>query len=295
MAPASSTPASLSVAILSYNRREELRRTLRTLAASPELWHEIIVADNASGDGTPEMLRREFPAVRLIPTGGNRGIVGSNLAYTAATGDWILSLDDDSAPVAETLAPLLPALPALANNTAAVALSVRRSWTPPAVASAAPLFAPAFGFSSAGVLFNRRAIAAVGTYDPELFLFTNELHWTARALLAGWSLAKADSACVLHRSAPANRSSARHAYHYTRNLLLFILRYVPAPDSRRLAARLFQRSAAYSLLHHTCIYLRAIRDALALTRRNPAQRIRLSPAQLANLNPDWRAGFAYLG
>jgi GT2 family glycosyltransferase len=291
MAPA---PASISVAILSYNRCDELRRTLGILARTPELWHEVIVADNASADGTPAMVRAEFPTARLIETGGNTGIAGSNLAYSAATGAWVLSLDDDSAPVAETFAPLSREL-AAGCPAAAIALSVRRGWGPPRAPTAGALLAPSYGFSSAGVLFNRRALTEVGTYDPELFLFTNELHWTARALLAGWPILKADSACVVHRSAPANRSSARHAYHYTRNLLLFLLRYAPAPLARPLAARYFQRAAAYTVLHRTGIYLRAMRDAFALLRRNPTARRPLRPEQLALINPDWRAGFAYLG
>lgn len=294
MSAPDSTRASISVAILSYNRCDELHRTLTILARTAELWHEIIVADNASTDGTLAMVRSEFPTARLIETGGNTGIVGSNLAYEAATGAWVLSLDDDSAPVADTFAPLCREL-AAGCPAAAIALSIRREWLRPAAPAAGPVLSPTYGFSSAGVLFNRRAIAELGTYDPELFLFTNELHWTARALLAGWPILKADSACVVHRTAPANRSSARHAYHYTRNLLLFLLRYAPVPLARSLVTRLFQRAAAYTVLHRTNVYLRALRDAFALQRRTTTGRHPLTPEQLALINPDWRAGFAYLG
>jgi GT2 family glycosyltransferase len=66
-------PRQVSVAILSCNRREELCTTLHGLLARGPLWREIIVADNASGGGTTEMLRRDFPEVRLIETGGNVG------------------------------------------------------------------------------------------------------------------------------------------------------------------------------------------------------------------------------
>jgi len=288
------TGSRISVAVLSYNRRDELRRTLEVLQRHASVWHEIIVADNASTDGTTDMLRTEFSEVRRIETGGNRGIVGSNLAYEAATGDWVLSLDDDSAPVVESMAPVFTALNA-GCDAAAIALSVRRSWTASASSSRETVLQPAFGFSAAGVLFNRRALTAIGTYDPELFLFTNELHWTARALLTGWNLARCDSACVLHRSAPANRSSVRHAYQYTRNLLLFLLRYAPADEGRRLLTRLIQRALALTLLHHSNAYLRALRDGFRLHREHAAKRRPLTPAQLTAINPDWRAGFAYLG
>lgn len=293
MTSRNATGSRISVAVLSYNRREELRRTLVELQRHRSVWHEIIVGDNASTDGTPGMLRADFPGVHLLETGGNHGIVGSNLAYEAATGDWVLSLDDDSAPVVESMAPVFAALQQ-GSAAAAIALSVRRTWAADAPAGAAGL-QPAFGFSSAGVLFNKRALATIGTYDPELFLFTNELHWTARALHAGWSLARCDTACVVHRSAPANRSSTRHAYQYTRNLVLFLLRYAPASEGPALLVRFIQRALAYSILHRSTAYLRAVRDGFRLHREHPAKRSPLSPVQLAAINPDWRAGFAYLG
>lgn len=288
------TGSRISVAVLSYNRRDELRRTLEELQRHRSVWHEIIVGDNASTDGTPEMLRADFPDVRLLETGGNHGIVGSNLAYAAATGDWVLSLDDDSAPVVESMAPVFHALEQRCK-AAAIALSVRRTWTPSAVARPASGLTPAFGFSSAGVLFNKRALDTIGTYDPELFLFTNELHWTARAVLAGWELARCDTACVVHRSAPANRSSTRHAFHYTRNLLLFLLRYAPPTEGRQLLTRYLQRVFAHTVLHRSTAYLRAMRDGFRLHRTHPAKRCPLTPSQLAAINPDWRAGFAYFG
>ncbi len=68
----------VSVAILSCNRREELRLTLQGLLARGPVWGEILVAETASTDGTPEMVRRDFPVVRLIETGGSRGGAGLN-------------------------------------------------------------------------------------------------------------------------------------------------------------------------------------------------------------------------
>lgn len=290
----SAPPGSISVAILSFNRRDELHRTLTELERTPDLWHEVIVADNASTDGTVAMVGGDFPRVRLIDTGGNLGIVGSNLAYAAATGDWILSLDDDSSPVAHTLHDVRSTL-ADGCDAAAIALSVRREWVPPAARPAGAVLAPGFGFSSAGVLFNRRALASVGLYDPELFLFTNELHWTARALGTGWAIMKADDACVIHRSVPANRSSVRHAHLYCRNLFLFLLRYVPAPEARLLGFRYLQRALAYSILHRTSLYLRGVREGLELHRQSLHRRRPLSADVLAQVNPDWRVGFSFLG
>lgn len=78
-----SPPASptLAIIIVSWNVRELLRRCLHSVAdslAGGNLAYEIIVVDNASGDGTPQMLRAEFPKVRLIESGANLGFAAGN-------------------------------------------------------------------------------------------------------------------------------------------------------------------------------------------------------------------------
>ena len=73
----------ISVAIVSYNTRDLLRLCLRSLLARQadgEARLEIIVADNGSVDGSPEMVRTEFPSVRVLETGGNIGFGRANNA-----------------------------------------------------------------------------------------------------------------------------------------------------------------------------------------------------------------------
>ncbi len=283
----------ISVAILSYNRCKELRRTLVDLHKERDLWHEIIVADNSSSDGTLKMVRTEFPDVQLIKTGGNFGIVGSNFAYSLSTGDWVLSLDDDSSPDNNSIR-LLRNKTIKESKLAAVALSVRRKQVDTFFNNPLSL-SETYGFSSAGVLFNRFALKDVGGYDPELFLFTNELHWTARALYKGWHLNKSDNAFVFHRSAQENRSSAVHSYLYTRNMMIFLLRYTPSIIIRKNLSQYLQWVFAYSILHRSTIYIRAARSAISLQAQYPKKRLPLEEEIFFKINPDWRVGFSYLG
>ncbi len=281
----------VSVVILSYNRRVELERTLRELFGRGEIWREVIVCDNASTDGSRQMVREKFPQVKCINTGSNMGVLGWNPGYEAASGDWVLSLDDDSHPALDSFHSVCETIDR-GCDAAAIALSIRRDWHPKDMPNGE---APAQGFSSAGVLLNRQAIADVGGYDPELFLFTNELHWSARALLAGWRLVKFDSACVIHRSAPLQRSSRRHAYYYCRNMLLFLLRYAPKSQLRPLLTAYTTNIYLYSILHRTTTYLRALRETSMLARNASRPAKRLTEDQFAQIEPDWRGPFAYLG
>jgi GT2 family glycosyltransferase len=71
----------LAIIIVSWNVRDLLERCLRavedSLAGSAIAYH-ILVVDNASHDGTPAMVRQQFPDVELLETGANLGFAGGN-------------------------------------------------------------------------------------------------------------------------------------------------------------------------------------------------------------------------
>ena len=69
----------LSVIIVSWNARDYLLKCLKSLAyAQSKTAMEIIVVDNDSSDGSPEAVERDFPAVRLVRSGGNLGFARAN-------------------------------------------------------------------------------------------------------------------------------------------------------------------------------------------------------------------------
>jgi GT2 family glycosyltransferase len=72
----------LAVIVVSYNVRDLLRACLRatyaSLACSPELDATVWVVDNASGDGSAQMVAAEFPRARLIARRDNLGFAGGN-------------------------------------------------------------------------------------------------------------------------------------------------------------------------------------------------------------------------
>jgi len=90
----------LSILVVSWNTRDLLRDCLRSaLAGLSGISSEIIVVDNASADGSAEMVRREFAAesrVRLIANDRNEGFArGNNQAYAAARGDFLAVVNPD--------------------------------------------------------------------------------------------------------------------------------------------------------------------------------------------------------
>ncbi|MEW5983331.1 MAG: glycosyltransferase family 2 protein [Acidobacteriota bacterium] len=90
--------ARLAIVIVSFNTRPELEDCLASIAAHPpSTSYEIIVVDNASADGTPDVLRIRWPEVRLIAAGRNLGFAGANnLGIRGADSEFVLLLNSDT-------------------------------------------------------------------------------------------------------------------------------------------------------------------------------------------------------
>lgn len=89
----------LSVIILSYNTKDLLKNCLNKVKKAEEndYLYETIVVDNASTDDSPEMVRKNFPWVKLIVSKKNLGFAGgNNLGLKKATGRYILFLNSDT-------------------------------------------------------------------------------------------------------------------------------------------------------------------------------------------------------
>lgn len=87
----------VSVIIVSWNAREYLRGCLSSIReTAADCVREIIVVDNASADGSPDMVKREFPEVILIEPGENLGFArANNLAMQRASGEFLALINSD--------------------------------------------------------------------------------------------------------------------------------------------------------------------------------------------------------
>jgi hypothetical protein len=89
----------VTLGVLNYNRRKELRQTLDILTQAvlyPN--YEILVIDNGSTDGSIEMIRSEYPNVRLHEVGKNQGVSARNIEFHLARGKYLYMFDDDTCP-----------------------------------------------------------------------------------------------------------------------------------------------------------------------------------------------------
>jgi len=221
----------VSVCILSYNRRADLTRTLERLQGDPYGRLELLVADNASGDGTPEMLRAAFPAVRLFTHPENIGIDALNTAVMAARGEVILVLDDDSWPEPGAIGRAVARLtenPQLGLITCDVLEPESQQRWDMAYLPRDPGSGPQpwFCFVGCGFFIRTGLFQAMGGYPQDFFLYANEAPVAAEVFLRGFELEFLPDVRVFHKMPNRQKGfSQNHVFYGLRNDLQTAWRY----------------------------------------------------------------------
>jgi N-acetylglucosaminyl-diphospho-decaprenol L-rhamnosyltransferase len=245
----------ISVVIVSWNVRDLLRQCLRSiLDAGYSI--EVIVVDNASADGSVEMVRAEFPAVHVIANAENRGFpAANNQGIAVARGRCVLLLNSDAEVVGDALATMVAFAdehpdvgvvgPQLLDPDGSVQSSRRRF----------PTLATAFFESTwlqpcaprrlleryyvcdqpddavqdvdwvqgAALMARREAIAQVGPMDAGYFMYSEELDWCRRFREAGWRVVYLPTAQVVHYGGKSSEQvlPARHIHFQTSKVRYF--------------------------------------------------------------------------
>jgi GT2 family glycosyltransferase len=215
------------VVVATRDRRASLLVALGHLAAldgSPP----IVVVDNGSGDGTPEVVADRFPGVRLIAAGGNLGAAGRTLGARALDTELIAFCDDDSwwAPDALVRAAARFAAQRRLAALAARILVGREERLDPVCAemAAAPIgfvdgVGPrVLGFLACGAVVRRAPFLASGGFHPRFGVGGEEELLALDLAAAGWWLAYA-AEMVAHHHPPPGPPRAERAARQLRNRL----------------------------------------------------------------------------
>jgi GT2 family glycosyltransferase len=86
-----------SVIIANWNGREFLSECLDSLAVQTFADFEVLLVDNGSSDGSLALVREHYPQVRIVSLNENTGFArGNNLGFSAASGEYLLTLNNDT-------------------------------------------------------------------------------------------------------------------------------------------------------------------------------------------------------
>ncbi len=192
---------SVTIVFLVFNRRDELRESLRRMQAidyESELL-EFIVVDNASTDCSAAMVEAEFPDVRLIVRGENSGVSGFNDGFAAARGEFVLALDDDCYLPPDALGRAIAA--AHEHRADLVSFGVGSSLDPD-VRFDLVYRTGLLSFWGCAVLIRREVLGALHGYDPNIFVWANELEFMVRFFDHGFRHLHLPEVVAVHMKAP---------------------------------------------------------------------------------------------
>jgi rhamnopyranosyl-N-acetylglucosaminyl-diphospho-decaprenol beta-1,3/1,4-galactofuranosyltransferase len=236
--------ASVACAVVTRDRRDLLRTCLTALAAQTVPVASVVVVDNASSDGTPDMLRREFADVTLVALTKNVGGAGgfhAAIERAHASGpDWVWVLDDDTIARPDALERLLSAPWEEAGLRAPALLASRVDWSDGAphpmntpifrrrdpdglVRAAGAGLLPLRASTFVSLLVSASAIDTYGLPRREFFLQADDIEFTARILRSEAGYLVPDSV-VEHRTATAHTfaDDPFRFYHHLRNTLYML-------------------------------------------------------------------------
>lgn len=239
-----------SIIIVNFNVKDFLAHALRTIQKSigfatqrrPELKTEIFVVDNASDDGSIEMLRSQFPDVITIENNKNLGFArANNIALAKSSGEYMLLMNPDTLVQEDTIDVMITAFEndpeigmagcKILNPDGTLQLACRRGFPTPWVAftkisGLSSIFprTKLFGkynvtyrdpdgsydvdaISGSFMMIRRKAYEQIGGLDESFFMYGEDLDWCYRIQTAGWKIRYVADTKIIHYKGESTRRS----------------------------------------------------------------------------------------
>ena len=252
----------LSIIIVNYNVRQFLENALTSIFRALEgIEGEVFVVDNASDDGSAEMVRSKFPAVRLIENSGNLGFArANNQALREAAGRYLLLINPDTIVQEDTFRVMMRFFEEtpeaglagcrILNPDGTFQLPCRRSFPTPWVAftrisGLAALFPssrlfgrytltylsqnetyPVDAVSGSFMMLRRGVYAKVGGLDESFFMYGEDLDWCFRVGQAGFRVYYVHATKIVHfKGESTRRSDIDEIRHFYGAMRLFVRKH----------------------------------------------------------------------
>ena len=285
----------IAIVIVNYNTCEYLRRCLASIHEGDAV--EVIVVDNASSDGSAEMVRTCYPHVTLRAKKSNAGYgAAANEAIASCNADYILLLNSDTLLQSNTAHALQSYLdrhpqtalvgPRLNNSDGTLQASCYPYPTPFNLFLEESLLGRLVAYIpgvrnrylrtwphdkarsvpwvlGAALAMRRDAFLAVGGFDPTFFMYFEEIDLCRRLRAAGWQIDFAPVTIIIHiGGASTSQQYAEMQYRLFSSTQLFYRRHYTGWQMR-----------FFHLTMLPIIIARLVRDAVRYSRmRNPQER-----------------------
>ncbi|MBI3666846.1 MAG: glycosyltransferase family 2 protein [Acidobacteria bacterium] len=243
-------PSLVSVVVVNWDRREMLRECLASLERQtwPEL--EVIVVDNGSRDGSPEMVAAKFPRARLIRNRENRGFCApNNQGIQAARGRYVALLNNDAEAEPRWIEELLKAFQL--GDEVGMAASKILVWENRGAIDKAGHLIYADGQNrgrgsgepdrgqydrleetawpdGCAAMYRKEMLERIGGFDEDFFAYADDAELGLRARIAGWRCYYVPTAVIFHHhGSTLGRFSAQRMILIERNRMWLAAKLFP--------------------------------------------------------------------
>ncbi|HON58920.1 MAG TPA: glycosyltransferase family 2 protein [Smithella sp.] len=245
----------LSIIVVNWNTRDLLRNCLRSVYETvTDLCYEIIVVDNASTDGSLEMLEKEFPGVNRIVNRQNRGFGrANNQAFAIMKGRYALLLNTDTMVTSVAVGKLwqfmethqdvgivggqllnadgskqnsvasFPNLMSLLLNMPLLEYVCPRKYPSKRYSHAAPIEVDSV--IGACMMIRKEALEQAGFFDERYFFFFEETDLARSIRLKGWKVYHVPDAFIYHLQGQSIGDSAKSRMEFYRSRYQFLKKW----------------------------------------------------------------------
>ena len=283
-------PPELSVIIVNWNTRDLLRDCLNSVYAETKATpFEVFVVDNASSDGSAEMVKREFPQVRLIKNEDNLGFAkANNQVIRKSSGNYVLLLNPDTVVLSSALDKMVifmrehPTVdasgPMILNPAGRLQPSTRMSYMFRCISIFIPgewlttyhlrmlvkklimksskeeTYSPqpcqVGSLSGACIMMTRQAVDKVGLLDERYFIYAEEVDWFYRLKQLGGKAYFVPNARITHHHGQSTKQTNDNYKYFLQSKYLFIKKH-----HGKMAAYFFRITFAIDSLVTICAFL----------------------------------------
>lgn len=248
----------LSIIIVSFNTKELLAQTIKSVIdAVRNINYEIIVVDNASSDGSSEMIKKEYKNVRLIQNEANKGFANANnKGINLSTGKYILLLNSDTVVLKDCIEKCVKYLD-INDDIGGLGCKVllkdgeldhacKRGFPTPEASfyymlKLDKLFPNKRHFgkytlnyiseddindvdslTGAFMMVKKEVIDKIGLLDEDFFMYGEDIDWCYKIKEAGWRVVYYPEASIVHyKGASSKKKRFKTIYEFHRAMYLF--------------------------------------------------------------------------
>jgi len=190
----------VAAVVVTFNRKELLQKCLTELLNQSYRLREIIVVDNASTDGTEEMVKQKFSSLtyhRLKQNTGGSGGFHAGLKFAIDKKyDWLWMMDDDSFPTSDALEKLLMHSDKEKIGVLACAMTEERPLNNNADK---PLIEKVGDAMFVGFLLRGDLLNKVGFPHDDYFIYWDDVEYSRRITREGYDVCRVNNSFIIHR------------------------------------------------------------------------------------------------